>query len=81
MKRIVQTSKAPAPVGPYNQAVVYNGLVFISGQIAIDPSTGFLVTSEIKEETYRVMENIKAILEEVGITFENVLKEIGRAVV
>jgi 2-iminobutanoate/2-iminopropanoate deaminase len=74
MKRIVQTSKAPAPVGPYNQAVVYNGLVFISGQIAIDPSTGFLVTSGIKEETYRVMENIKAILEEVGITFENVLK-------
>jgi len=74
MKRIVQTSKAPAPVGPYSQAIINNGLIFISGQIAIDPSTGLLITTGIKEETTRVMENIKAILEEAGLTFEAVLK-------
>jgi len=74
MKRIVQTSKAPAPVGPYSQAIINNGLIFVSGQIAIDPSTGLLITTGIKEETTRVMENIKAILEEAGLTFEAVLK-------
>jgi 2-iminobutanoate/2-iminopropanoate deaminase len=74
MKRIIQTSKAPAPVGPYSQAIINNGLVFVSGQIAIDPSTGLLITTGIKEETTRVMENIKAILEESGLTFEAVLK-------
>lgn len=74
MKRIIQTSKAPSPVGPYNQAIVSNGLVFISGQIAIDPSSGQLITSGIKDETFRVMENIKSILEEAGLTFEAVLK-------
>lgn len=74
MKRIIQTSKAPSPVGPYNQAIVSNGLVFISGQIAIDPSSGQLITSGIKDETFMVMENIKSILEEAGLTFEAVLK-------
>jgi len=74
MKKIVQTSKAPAPVGPYSQAIINNGLIFVSGQIAIDPSTGLLITTGIKEETTRVMENIKAILEEAGLTFEAVLK-------
>lgn len=74
MKKIINTSHAPAPVGPYNQAVVYNGLIFISGQIPIDPHTGDLKMSNISEETTQVMENIKAILEEAGCTFESVLK-------
>ncbi len=74
MKKIVNTSHAPAPVGPYNQAVVHNGLVFISGQIPIDPHSGDLKISNITEETTQVMENIKAILEEAGCTFESVLK-------
>jgi 2-iminobutanoate/2-iminopropanoate deaminase len=74
MKKIINTSNAPAPVGPYNQAVVHNGLLFISGQIPIDPHTGILKMSNITEETTQVMENIKAILDKAGCTFESVLK-------
>ncbi len=74
MKKVVKTSHAPAPVGPYNQAVIHNGLIFISGQIPIDPHTGTLKVSNITEEATQVMENIKAILDEVGCTFESVLK-------
>ncbi len=73
-KQIIETKSAPAPVGPYNQAVVHNGVLYGSGQIAINPSTGELVTDTIENETRQVMENIKAILTEAGLTFENVLK-------
>lgn len=74
MKKIIQTDRAPAPVGPYNQAVVHNDTLYASGQIAIDPATGELVTDSIEAETRRVMENIKAILEEAGLGFKDVLK-------
>lgn len=74
MKTIITTKNAPAPIGPYNQAVLKNGMLFTSGQIAIDPKTGNLVTDTIETETKLVMENLKAVLEEAGMTFENVLK-------
>jgi enamine deaminase RidA (YjgF/YER057c/UK114 family) len=65
-KQIIRTDKAPAPIGPYNQAIVYNGMLFASGQIAIDPATGELVTANIEDETRQVLENVKAILEAAG---------------
>lgn len=74
MKTIINTPKAPAPIGPYNQAVLIKDTLFISGQIPIDPATGNLVEGDIKAETTRSMENLKAILEEAGMTFENVVK-------
>lgn len=74
MKKIIQTAHAPAPVGPYNQAVSHNGVLYVSGQIAIHPPTGELRTGDIETETRQVMENLKAILTEAGITFEEVLK-------
>ena len=74
MKTIITTNHAPAPIGPYNQAILKNGMLFTSGQIAIDPKTGDLVLDDIKTETKLVMENLKAILTESGMTFENVLK-------
>ncbi|MGY5354355.1 Rid family detoxifying hydrolase [Wenyingzhuangia sp. IMCC45467] len=74
MKKIYQTVNAPAPVGPYNQAVAINGTLFVSGQIAIHPKTGNFETQNIEVETHQVMKNIKAILSEAGITFENVAK-------
>ncbi len=74
MKKIINTSKAPAPIGPYNQAVLIKDTLYISGQIPIDPSTGSLVEGDIKKETKQSMENLGAILEEAGMTFENVIK-------
>jgi 2-iminobutanoate/2-iminopropanoate deaminase len=74
MKKIIQTDKAPAPVGPYNQAIIHSGTLYISGQIALDPATGELVTSDIEAETRRVMENLRAILAEADLTFEDVIK-------
>ncbi len=74
MKTIINTDKAPAPVGPYNQSVAYNGVLYCSGQIAINPATGDLVTDDIEAETKQVMENIKAVLTQAGTNFENVLK-------
>jgi 2-iminobutanoate/2-iminopropanoate deaminase len=74
MKRIIQTDKAPAPIGPYNQAVIANNTLYASGQIAINPATGELVTSDIESETRQVMENIKAILDAAKLTFEQVVK-------
>ena len=74
MKQIIITDAAPAPVGPYNQAVIYNGVLYASGQIAIDPATGNLVTDNIEAETHQVMKNIQAILTEAGLTFEHILK-------
>lgn len=74
MKKIIQTDKAPAPVGPYNQAIIHNGTLYISGQIAIDPATGELIISDIEAETHRVMQNLRAILAEADLTFEDVIK-------
>jgi 2-iminobutanoate/2-iminopropanoate deaminase len=74
MKAIIKTDNAPAPIGPYNQAVVTSGLIFVSGQIALNPITGELVLDTIEAETTQVMENIKAILTESGSGFDAVVK-------
>ncbi len=74
MKTILNTENAPAPIGPYSQAVKAGGFLFVSGQIAFEPSTGELVLSSIEAETERVMENLKAILLNAGIGFENIVK-------
>jgi 2-iminobutanoate/2-iminopropanoate deaminase len=74
MKKIIFTEKAPAPIGPYNQAVLKGNTLYTSGQIAIDPATGELVTGNITAETTQVMQNMKAVLEAAGMTFENVVK-------
>ncbi|MEL6658688.1 MAG: Rid family detoxifying hydrolase [Bacteroidota bacterium] len=74
MKQIINTANAPAPVGPYNQATAHNGTLFVSGQIALDPKSGELITRTIEEETHQVMKNLQAILTEAGLTFEDVLK-------
>ena len=74
MKKIIETKNAPAPVGPYNQAILHKDTLYISGQIAINPATGDLVLDNIETETHQVMNNIKAVLTEAGLTFEAVLK-------
>ena len=74
MKTIINTTNAPAPIGPYNQAILKGGLLFTSGQIALDPATGTLVLDDIKTETRQVMENMKAVLAEARMDFANVLK-------
>lgn len=74
MKKIINTKNAPAPIGPYNQAVLNGNMLFTSGQIAIDPISGNLNTETIKKETETVMENLKAVLKEAGMTFNHVLK-------
>jgi 2-iminobutanoate/2-iminopropanoate deaminase len=74
MKKIIRTSKAPAPIGPYNQAILTGNTLYTSGQIAINPATGELELSSIPEETQLVMENMKAVLEAAEMTFENVVK-------
>ncbi len=74
MKEIITTPKAAAPIGPYNQAVKFGNILYTSVQIAIDSSTGDLVQSDIKAETKQCMENLKAILDEAGFSFENVVK-------
>ena len=74
MKKIVKTNKAPQPVGPYNQAVIHNSTMYISGQIALDPITKELMTKNLTEETILVMNNLKAILENENLSFENVIK-------
>ena len=74
MKKIIFTEKSPAPIGPYNQAVLKGNTLYTSGQIAINPSTGELVTADIEAETQQVMQNMKAVLEAAGMTFENVVK-------
>lgn len=73
-KKTITTSKAPAPIGPYNQAIASGNMLFISGQICIDPSTGELNNKDIKEETAQVMKNLRAILEEASMNFSNVVK-------
>lgn len=74
MKKIITTTKAPAPIGPYNQAVLSGNTLYTSGQIAINPETGTLVLDSIPVETELVMQNLKAVLEAADMTFENVIK-------
>ena len=74
MKRIINTSKAPAAIGAYSQAVEINGILYISGQVPVCPSTMGIIEGGIKEQTQQVMENIAAILEEAGYTFDDVVK-------
>lgn len=73
-KKIIQSNKVPTPIGPYSQAVIANGFMFASGQVAFNPSTGELVLGDIQSETKQVMENIKAILEEAQLSFAHVVK-------
>jgi 2-iminobutanoate/2-iminopropanoate deaminase len=73
-KKIINTANAPAPIGPYNQAVLVNNTLYISGQVCIDPATGSLKQRDIQEETHQVMHNLKAILAEAGMSFNNVVK-------
>jgi 2-iminobutanoate/2-iminopropanoate deaminase len=73
-KEIIQTTKVPTPIGPYSQAVIANGFLFASGQVAFNPATGELVLTDIQAETRQVMENIKAILEEAKLSFAHVVK-------
>lgn len=74
MRKAVATTTAPAAIGPYSQAVIAGGFLFVSGQIPLDPATGALVSGSIADETRRVFGNLKAILEAAGATFDNVVK-------
>ena len=74
MKKIISTDKAPKAIGPYSQAVESNGILYISGQIPINPGTGKFIEGDIKEQTEQVMKNIEAILEAAGYTFSDVVK-------
>ena len=74
MKKIINTSKAPAPIGPYNQAVLTGNTLYTSGQVAFDPETMVLVLDDIQTETKQVMENMKAVLNAADMNFEHVVK-------
>ena len=74
MKRKIQTPNAPAPVGPYNQALEVNGVLYVSGQVPLDPATGLIVSEGIKEQTEQVMQNLHAILEEAELSWKDVCK-------
>jgi 2-iminobutanoate/2-iminopropanoate deaminase len=74
MKKAIQIPNAPTPVGPYSQAILAGGMLFVSGQIPLNPSTGQLEMNSIEEATHRVMKNIEALLSEAGLTFEQVVK-------
>ena len=76
MKKIIHTPNAPSPIGPYNQAILTGNTLYISGQIAINPSTGMLEIGSIKEETELVMQNLKAVLEAAEMTFDHVVKKM-----
>ena len=73
-KQIINTAKAPAPIGPYNQAIQAGNMLFISGQIALKPGTSDLANADIIEETHQVMKNLKSILSEAGMDFNAVVK-------
>jgi 2-iminobutanoate/2-iminopropanoate deaminase len=73
-KKVINTSNAPSPIGPYNQAIQTGNILFISGQICIDPSTGNLKNKDLQEETHQVMQNLKSILSEAGMNFSNAVK-------
>ena len=74
MKTIIKTDKAPLPIGPYNQAILVNGTLFVSGQIALNPKTNKRITGNIATETKQVMENLSAVLDAAGMDFSQVVK-------
>ncbi|MDR4987722.1 MAG: RidA family protein [Bacteroidales bacterium] len=74
MKQIISTDKAARPVGPYNQAVKVNNMLYVSGQIPLDPDTGELITGDVRDQTRMVMKNLQAILQAAGMDFSNVVK-------
>lgn len=74
MKKVIHTTNAPDPIGPYSQAILKGNMLYTSGQIAIDPASGNLIEGTIADETKQVMENMKAVLKAAGMTFEHVLK-------
>ncbi len=74
MKDVVLTARGPKPIGPYSQAIKANGFLFVSGQVALDPQSGEFVTADIRGQTERVLENVKAILEAAGASFHHVVK-------
>jgi 2-iminobutanoate/2-iminopropanoate deaminase len=73
-KKVINTSKAPAPIGPYNQAIISNNMMYVSGQIPLNPETNELIIADVAAETHQVMRNLLAILEEAGINFNHVVK-------
>lgn len=73
-KKIIKTENAPAPIGPYNQGVESHNIIYLSGQIALDPETGNFVDGDVTAQTKQVMANIKGILNKAGLTFNNILK-------
>ena len=74
MKEVVLTARGPKPIGPYSQAIKANGLVFVSGQFALDPQSGEFVGTDVRQQTERVLENLKAILEAAGTSLKHVVK-------
>jgi 2-iminobutanoate/2-iminopropanoate deaminase len=74
MKNVVITDRGPKPIGPYSQAIKANGFIFLAGQVALDPKTGELVGSDIRQQTERALENIKGILEAAGVNLHHVIK-------
>ena len=74
MKKSISTTNAPAAIGPYSQAVEINGMVFVSGQLPIDPSTGLIISGNIKDQTVQVFQNIRNILSEAGLGMKNIVK-------
>ena len=74
MKKVIYTSLAPAPIGPYSQGIIANGFLYCSGQIAIDPKTNEFVNGTIEEQTLRIMQNIDELLKEAGYSFNDVIK-------
>lgn len=74
MKKVIATENAPVAIGPYSQAIEVNGMLFLSGQIPIDPATGEFASEDIKEQTEQCFKNIKAILAEAGLTMDNIVK-------
>ena len=74
MKKIIRSKRAPEPIGPYSQAIQLDNLIFASGQVAIDPETGNLINGDVKIQTKRVLENLRAVLEEAGASLDTVVK-------
>lgn len=74
MKDVILTGRGPKPIGPYSQAIKANGFVFVSGQVALDPQSGEFVGTDVRQQTERVLENLKAILEAAGVSFHHVVK-------
>jgi 2-iminobutanoate/2-iminopropanoate deaminase len=74
MKDVVLTARGPKPIGPYSQAIKSNGFLFVSGQVALDPQSGEFVAADVRQQTERSLENVKAILEAAGASFHHVVK-------